>query len=213
MATKKQYCKFNGNILISASENKDYYYRHHSTKIKALEERVGNAEQNRKAHLRVSHDTPALYARTSPGKSFHESEKRLNVSLRETRASILYSDLLCRKIRRRKMQLGQPNGLIQLHFSLASMVFAIQKPARWRRLAQGLCPHDPQKNPWGSRAPTAPSAKKEKDGFLPQSVNRASGFVVRLELRPTDEMPLSGHFRGISPVWTQYQATTAYYYN
>ena len=41
---QKQYCKFNGNILISASENKDYYYRHHSTKIKALEERVGNAE-------------------------------------------------------------------------------------------------------------------------------------------------------------------------
>ena len=26
---QKQYCKFNGNILISASENKDYYYRHH----------------------------------------------------------------------------------------------------------------------------------------------------------------------------------------
>ena len=41
---QKQYCKFNGNILISASENKDYYYRHHSAKIKALEERVGNAE-------------------------------------------------------------------------------------------------------------------------------------------------------------------------
>ena len=40
---QKQYCKFNGNILISASENKDYYYRHHSAKIKALEERVGNA--------------------------------------------------------------------------------------------------------------------------------------------------------------------------
>ena len=33
---QKQYCKFNGNILISASENKDYYYRHHSAKIKAL---------------------------------------------------------------------------------------------------------------------------------------------------------------------------------
>ena len=43
-SNQKQYCKFNGNILISASENKDYYYRHHSAKIKALEERVGNAE-------------------------------------------------------------------------------------------------------------------------------------------------------------------------
>lgn len=41
---QKKYCKFNGNILISESENKDYYYRHHSTKVKALEERVGNAE-------------------------------------------------------------------------------------------------------------------------------------------------------------------------
>ena len=35
-SNQKQYCKFNGNILISASENKDYYYRHHSAKIKSL---------------------------------------------------------------------------------------------------------------------------------------------------------------------------------
>lgn len=41
---QKKFCKFNGNILIAESENKDYYYRHHSTKVKALEERVGNAE-------------------------------------------------------------------------------------------------------------------------------------------------------------------------
>jgi DNA-binding transcriptional ArsR family regulator len=41
---QKKYCKFNGKILIAESENKDYFYRHHSTRVKALEERVGNAE-------------------------------------------------------------------------------------------------------------------------------------------------------------------------
>lgn len=41
---QKKYCKFNGNILISESENKDYYYRNHSSRIKALEERVGAAK-------------------------------------------------------------------------------------------------------------------------------------------------------------------------
>ena len=44
---QKKYCKFNGKILIAESENKDYFYRHHSTRVKALEERVGNAEQFR----------------------------------------------------------------------------------------------------------------------------------------------------------------------
>jgi DNA-binding transcriptional ArsR family regulator len=41
---QKKYCKFNGKILIAESENKDYFYRHHSSRVKALEERVGTAE-------------------------------------------------------------------------------------------------------------------------------------------------------------------------
>ena len=41
---QKKFSKFNGNILVSESENKDYYYRNHSTRVKALEERVGTAK-------------------------------------------------------------------------------------------------------------------------------------------------------------------------
>ena len=40
---QKKYCKFNGKILIAESENKDYFYRKHSSRVKALEERVGSA--------------------------------------------------------------------------------------------------------------------------------------------------------------------------
>ena len=36
---QKQYCKFNGNILISATENKDYEYRNQFDKLKSLRER------------------------------------------------------------------------------------------------------------------------------------------------------------------------------
>lgn len=37
--SQKKYCKFNGNILISATENKDYYYRNQFDKLKSLKER------------------------------------------------------------------------------------------------------------------------------------------------------------------------------
>ena len=36
---QKKYCKFNGNILISATENKDYDYRKQFDRLKALRER------------------------------------------------------------------------------------------------------------------------------------------------------------------------------
>lgn len=36
---QKKYCKFNGNILISATENKDYEYRKQFDKFKTLRER------------------------------------------------------------------------------------------------------------------------------------------------------------------------------
>ena len=36
---QKKYCKFQGNILISATENKDYYYRSQFDKFKELRER------------------------------------------------------------------------------------------------------------------------------------------------------------------------------
>ena len=36
---QKKYCKFNGNILISATENKDYEYRKQFNKFKTLRER------------------------------------------------------------------------------------------------------------------------------------------------------------------------------
>ena len=36
---KKKYCKFNGNILISAKENKDYQYRKQFDRLKTLRER------------------------------------------------------------------------------------------------------------------------------------------------------------------------------
>lgn len=38
---QKQYCKFEGNMLISAKENKDYEYRNQFDKFKALREREG----------------------------------------------------------------------------------------------------------------------------------------------------------------------------
>lgn len=36
---QKEYCKFSGNILVSATENKDYYYRKQFDKLKALKVR------------------------------------------------------------------------------------------------------------------------------------------------------------------------------
>ena len=36
---QKKYCRFNGNILVSATENKDYYYRSQSDRFKALRQR------------------------------------------------------------------------------------------------------------------------------------------------------------------------------
>ena len=36
---QKKYCKFNGNILISAKENKDYQYRKQFDRLKTLRER------------------------------------------------------------------------------------------------------------------------------------------------------------------------------
>lgn len=36
---QKKYCKFQGNVLISAKENKDYYYRNQFDRLKALRER------------------------------------------------------------------------------------------------------------------------------------------------------------------------------
>jgi DNA-binding transcriptional ArsR family regulator len=36
---QKQYCKFSGNVLISATENKDYEYRNQFEKFKTLRER------------------------------------------------------------------------------------------------------------------------------------------------------------------------------
>lgn len=36
---QRQYCKFRGNILISATENRDYYYRSQFEKFKTLRER------------------------------------------------------------------------------------------------------------------------------------------------------------------------------
>lgn len=36
---KKEYCKFNGKILISRTENKDYFYRSQFEKFKDLKER------------------------------------------------------------------------------------------------------------------------------------------------------------------------------
>ena len=92
---------------------------------------------------------PRFYARTSPGKSFHESEKCTQAFLFEKRVQGA-----------EKCSQDSPNGLIQLHFSLASMVFAIQKPARWQRLAQGLCPHDPQKTRGGLAPPPPPATKR-----------------------------------------------------
>lgn len=38
---QKQYCKFEGNMLISKKENKDYVYRSQFDKFKALKEREG----------------------------------------------------------------------------------------------------------------------------------------------------------------------------
>lgn len=37
----RKYCKFDGNILISATENKDYHYRNQFDKFKELREREG----------------------------------------------------------------------------------------------------------------------------------------------------------------------------
>lgn len=34
---QKKYCKFNGNVLISAGENKDWFYRHQNNKFKKLD--------------------------------------------------------------------------------------------------------------------------------------------------------------------------------
>lgn len=36
---QKKMCKFNGNMLVSATENKDYYYRSQSDRFKTLRER------------------------------------------------------------------------------------------------------------------------------------------------------------------------------
>lgn len=36
---QKKYCKFQGNVLVSATENKDYHYRKQSDKFKTLRER------------------------------------------------------------------------------------------------------------------------------------------------------------------------------
>lgn len=36
---QKEYCQFNGNILISKTENKDYFYRNQFDKFKELRER------------------------------------------------------------------------------------------------------------------------------------------------------------------------------
>ena len=36
---QKKYCKFQGNVLISATENKDYHYRNQFDKFKTLRER------------------------------------------------------------------------------------------------------------------------------------------------------------------------------
>ncbi|MDR3668864.1 MAG: replication/maintenance protein RepL [Ignavibacteriaceae bacterium] len=41
---QKEYCQFNGNILISKSENKDYYYRNQYDRFKELREREGIKE-------------------------------------------------------------------------------------------------------------------------------------------------------------------------
>lgn len=38
---QKEYCQFNGNILISKTENKDYYYRNQYDRFKELKEREG----------------------------------------------------------------------------------------------------------------------------------------------------------------------------
>ncbi|WP_061301166.1 replication/maintenance protein RepL [Clostridium botulinum] len=38
---QKEYCQFNGNILISKAENKDYFYRNQYDRFKELREREG----------------------------------------------------------------------------------------------------------------------------------------------------------------------------
>lgn len=37
-STSKQYCQFNGNILVSAKENQDYFYKNNSKHYKKLDE-------------------------------------------------------------------------------------------------------------------------------------------------------------------------------
>lgn len=38
---QKKMCKFNGNMLVSATENKDYFYRNQSDRFKTLRDREG----------------------------------------------------------------------------------------------------------------------------------------------------------------------------
>ena len=45
---KKKYCKFNGNMLISHKENKDYRYSKTSTKVKFLEPSETEGEKARR---------------------------------------------------------------------------------------------------------------------------------------------------------------------
>ena len=52
-ANQKKYCKFAGNILISAAENKDWFYRTHSSRVKKLEPRLEPSDEQIEGQLEI----------------------------------------------------------------------------------------------------------------------------------------------------------------
>lgn len=52
-ANQKKYCKFAGNILVSAAENKDWFYRTHGSRVKKLEPRLESSDGQIKGQLEI----------------------------------------------------------------------------------------------------------------------------------------------------------------
>lgn len=52
-ANQKKYCKFAGNILISAAENKDWFYRTHGSRVKKLEPRLEPSDEQIEGQLEI----------------------------------------------------------------------------------------------------------------------------------------------------------------
>lgn len=52
-ANQKKYCKFAGNILVSAAENKDWFYRTHGSRVKKLEPRLESSDEQIEGQLEI----------------------------------------------------------------------------------------------------------------------------------------------------------------